>query len=120
MGRKPLDLTAQRFGKLIARSCLGRLKGIRSWSCDCDCGTHDVVVQHDLLRRGVTRSCGCLRLDMMRKRMRPSALLPQVVLLREQGTQMRAIAERLGISLSWVATLLRQAKAPPDPRAPTW
>jgi hypothetical protein len=35
------------------------------WECQCDCGNITIVVGK-LLRRGVTKSCGCLRLEATR------------------------------------------------------
>jgi len=53
MGRL-LDLSGQRFGRLVAAS---REEG--RWLCRCDCGgTKRVAAGH--LREGVTRSCGCI------------------------------------------------------------
>lgn len=50
-----IDLTGQRFGRLIAVRYLGRSR----WSCACDCGrTHDIRAEH--LRSGATSSCGCI------------------------------------------------------------
>jgi hypothetical protein len=37
------------------------------WRCDCVCGGSKVV-RGDLLRRGMTRSCGCLTGDVIRAR----------------------------------------------------
>ena len=61
---KILDLSGQRFGRLIVKrpcnpyvSKSGRKR--TRWYCDCDCGSMDVVVYTDNLRRGHTLSCGC-------------------------------------------------------------
>lgn len=62
MGKK-LDLTGQRFGRLVAIGCVDRL----GWRCLCECG-HEVVTKTDCLRRGYTRSCGCLRSATAAKR----------------------------------------------------
>lgn len=55
-----VDITGRRFGRLVA---LKRIAGSRrhtsAWLCHCDCGT-DKTVQTGDLRRGNTRSCGCL------------------------------------------------------------
>jgi hypothetical protein len=51
-----IDLTGQRFGRLVAVAYAGNSK----WSCACDCGAR-VVVHRDALRCGNTKSCGCLR-----------------------------------------------------------
>jgi hypothetical protein len=49
------ELTGHRFGKLTAR--YRNFAGL--WVCDCDCGGY-AEVRADHLRRGNTRSCGCL------------------------------------------------------------
>jgi len=49
------DLTGQRFGLLVA---LSYDRGY--WTCVCDCGNAHVVYGSNL-RKGFTRSCGCLR-----------------------------------------------------------
>ncbi len=48
------DLAGQRFGKLTAKSYLGK----RRWLCICDCGK-EVNIRHDHLLRMETQSCGC-------------------------------------------------------------
>lgn len=64
LGRKREDLTGMRFGRLVALTPLAALR----WLCQCDCGT---VSQHraDDLKRGLARSCGCLRSEMQREAM---------------------------------------------------
>lgn len=61
--RKFIDLTNQRFGKLVVQRVdhiekdrLG--SGTYYWLCKCDCG-NEKVVQGDVLKRGHTVSCGC-------------------------------------------------------------
>ena len=63
---KKIDLTGQPFGRLIVIREDGRAKnGKVLWLCRClgkngdDCGK-EVVVREDDLRRGHTKSCGCL------------------------------------------------------------
>ena len=58
MGKK-VDLTGQRFGKLVAVSEVGRKNGMVLWECLCDCGKHTNVVSSSLAR-GNTKSCGCM------------------------------------------------------------
>jgi len=58
MTRK-IDLTGQRFGKLVAVSEVGRKNGMVLWECLCDCGKHTNVVSNNLTR-GNTKSCGCM------------------------------------------------------------
>ena len=60
MGRKPKDLTGQRFGKLTAVAPTDeRKRGTVVWECHCDCG-NTVLVPLDYLVTGKTKSCGCL------------------------------------------------------------
>jgi hypothetical protein len=61
-----IDLAGKRFGRLqvIARHPQRR-RGCILWLCLCDCGAEHVVLGHDL-RRGATRSCGCLRRALRR------------------------------------------------------
>lgn len=66
-----IDLTGQRFGRLVAvkRSFSDEYVGSNArWLCRCDCGTETVIVGN-LLRNGTTKSCGCYRSDYWRERM---------------------------------------------------
>lgn len=56
----PIDLTGQRFGKLVALSPARVLHGRRGWTCACDCGASTTVSTLNL-RADKTKSCGCLR-----------------------------------------------------------
>jgi len=58
---KRIDLTGKRFGKLVAISFSDyeEQHGAR-WLCQCDCG-NKIIVRADNLKRGATKSCGCLR-----------------------------------------------------------
>lgn len=63
MGRHVIDLTGQRFGRLvvIGRADPPRGKhGEAMWHCCCDCGGEKDVASSGL-RTGRTASCGCLR-----------------------------------------------------------
>jgi hypothetical protein len=58
---KLIDLTKQRFGKLLVLELSDRKYSKRSiWKCQCDCG-NTVEVGSDNLRRGKQVSCGCFR-----------------------------------------------------------
>jgi hypothetical protein len=56
----PIDLTGQRFGKLVVIERLFERNGYLSaiWVCKCDCGNTSRVLMHNL-RSGKTKSCGC-------------------------------------------------------------
>lgn len=64
--RRGNDLTGLRFGRLVAISRVGVTKnGNVRWLCQCDCGNTNVVNAYSL-RKGLTRSCGCLRRENSR------------------------------------------------------
>lgn len=59
MRKQIMDLTGQRFGKLVVihlgkRTACNRVR----WVCQCDCGNITEVQANDL-RRGAVVSCGC-------------------------------------------------------------
>jgi hypothetical protein len=60
-GRKPEDLTGQRFGKLVAIKIAGQREttGAIRWWCKCDCG-QEKIVRAGNLKQGMTKSCGCV------------------------------------------------------------
>lgn len=57
-----------RFGRLTAKVPIRNPNGRYSWRCDCGCGDTVVVRVADLLSKH-TRSCGCLKRQIARKRM---------------------------------------------------
>lgn len=63
-----IDLTNQRFERLTV---IGRAEntsqGQARWNCRCDCG-NSVTVASVVLRDGRSRSCGCLKVDMLTER----------------------------------------------------
>ena len=63
MGRKIVDITGNRYGRLVViGSCDERSRDGVMWNCRCDCGSNKKVVSGSL-RRGSTKSCGCLLRD---------------------------------------------------------
>ena len=58
---KIIDITNQRFGRLVAIEPLPERKNRQVvWKCQCDCGNITNVVS-GALRSGHTQSCGCLQ-----------------------------------------------------------
>ena len=55
------DLTGKRFGRLVAIAYAGG-SGCR-WDCVCDCGSRKLIRGGDL-RKGATRSCGCISSEL--------------------------------------------------------
>ena len=64
---KFIDLTGQKFGRLMVIECAGRDKRGRAiWKCKCDCG-NEAIKGSDRLIRGITQSCGCLHTERTRQ-----------------------------------------------------
>lgn len=64
---KMIDITGQKFGKLTALECVGKLNGkTYSWKCQCECG-NITIVDGSSLRSGNTKSCGCGKYDGLKK-----------------------------------------------------
>lgn len=56
-----LELTGQRFGKLVVIEYAGMDKHSRTlWKCRCDCGK-EVIEIGTLLNKGRQNSCGCMK-----------------------------------------------------------
>jgi len=61
-----VDLTDQRFEMLVVKERVPNRYGQTMWLCECDCGNISVVSASHL-KRGVTKSCGCLRVIAAKK-----------------------------------------------------
>ena len=58
---KKIDLTGQRFGRLVVIRELEERQGIHiKWECVCDCGNKHNATGSNLKKPNHTRSCGCL------------------------------------------------------------
>lgn len=57
------DITGQRFGLLTVEK-FSRSSNGSYWTCKCDCGGTTEVIKSSL-KKGITRSCGCLRITRM-------------------------------------------------------
>lgn len=64
--RPRADLSGQRFGRLIVlqRDEKPRTSHSPYWVCLCDCG-QEKVVSSTALKGGYTRSCGCLKRELL-------------------------------------------------------
>jgi len=75
MGRR-IDLVGQVFGRLTVQELDATLSQDRKrswWVCKCECGQETTVSATDL-RKGHTKSCGCLHRDQARERGRKRAI----------------------------------------------
>ncbi len=57
---KLIDLTGERFGRLVVKEYMGIIAQRTHWLCECDCG-NIIITSSNSLRRGRTQSCGCIR-----------------------------------------------------------
>lgn len=65
--KKIRDITGQKFGRLTAIERLNKKRGSSfMWRCRCDCG-NEVEVSANSMLSGNTKSCGCLRVESIRK-----------------------------------------------------
>ena len=65
---RKIDLSGKRFDRWTVLQESGRNKyGHLLWLCRCDCGK-EVLVLGDSLRRGKSKSCGCLTVEQTVKR----------------------------------------------------
>ena len=68
MSRKPKDLTAKRFGRVVVIKRNGYIykSNVIAWLCRCDCGTTKTISGYSLIHQG-TKSCGCLQKEIFGK-----------------------------------------------------
>jgi hypothetical protein len=74
MSAMSLDITGQRFGRLVA-ICVsekGTHRRHTKWLLECDCGNRKVTTI-DVLRRGDCQSCGCFHREISRRKVQPVA-----------------------------------------------
>ena len=65
-----LNLIEHRFGRLEVIEIAGRNRHKQTlWRCRCDCGAV-IVTSTNALRQGHTRSCGCLKVEMLQAQAR--------------------------------------------------
>lgn len=66
MGRPRIDLVGKKFGRLTVLEYGGNNNDNHAtWKCVCECGTVKYVIGNVLVR-GNTKSCGCLRKENAR------------------------------------------------------
>ena len=58
-----VDITGQKFGRLLAVRYVGKDKAHKSiYLCKCDCGK-EIIVRSNNLLSGTTKSCGCAKIE---------------------------------------------------------
>lgn len=71
---KSLELTGQRFGKLVVIKRNGSKNGRAYWLCQCDCG-NQVNVISNALSSNKTKSCGCISIERIRNQNKGKSLI---------------------------------------------
>jgi len=61
------DYAGWRFGRLTAQRTIGTNRHGVTWKCRCDCGKYTNVYVANLIN-GSTKSCGCLRSELITQR----------------------------------------------------
>lgn len=61
---KTIDITGKRFGRLVAIKFSHSKGGHYFWECLCDCGNKVVIGKGNIVG-GHTKSCGCLRREII-------------------------------------------------------
>lgn len=65
--RPIINLIGKRFGRLVVLKYSEKKLDGTMWQCICDCGTLKIISGH-ALRRKLTKSCGCLQKELLKKR----------------------------------------------------
>jgi hypothetical protein len=92
---KALDISKEPpFGRLTALRRAPDRRGRTMWLCRCECGV-ELTVALATLRRGLIKSCGCLRADASRKRRKfDEATEDRIVEAYHETQNPPAVAER--------------------------
>lgn len=120
-----IDLTGRNFGRLTVVERAPHHNKTVHWICQCACGTTKKINSASL-KKGYTRSCGCLRKEIMRNKQMKHGLneLPEYNVWKGMWTRCRSLREKnyggRGISVSeqWrdFQTFLRDMGRRPSPK----
>ena len=59
-----VDITGQRFGKLVVVGKTENKGKLTAWKCLCDCG-NETTITTGHLKSGHTKSCGCIKIERL-------------------------------------------------------
>ena len=91
---KVINIIGERYGKLVViKRIYPNRRGATMWLCKCDCGKEKIILGISL-RRGLTKSCGCLRKELAKERDR---LNPIYSSMRRAISTYKSGAKRRGI-----------------------
>ena len=107
--KKAVDLTGQRFGRLVVIRQNGTTTSPKCkrpmWECQCDCGNVVTVAGYSL-RRGATKSCGCLMREMRSGGRKPMRL----VTVNGETRNINAWAKIIGVKHTTIISAERHGK----------
>lgn len=63
-----INLTREKFNKLVVESYAGKRNNAHYWNCICDCGNKKAIPGSNI-KNGQAKSCGCLRIEATTKRL---------------------------------------------------
>ena len=64
---KVINLVGKKFGRLLVIKKAESKNGNTYWTCQCECGKIKDICGKSL-RRGLTKSCGCLHKEIVKNR----------------------------------------------------
>lgn len=118
-----LDLTGQRFTRLLVLGFAEKRNKQTMWRCVCDCGTEKLVSGCNL-KSNHTKSCGCLLAEGLWRKGHPThnkglshdysepptSLHPVIHILRRKRYMLRITQAQLASRMGWDKRTLSQAE----------
>lgn len=95
MSRKLIDIMGQKFGRLTVIRRVNSVNDSTLYLCKCKCGT-EKIINGAHLRRGYTKSCGCLNKENVENKKLFTGLASMRALIRRYKMQ----AKRRGYSFN--------------------
>ena len=93
--QKLIDMIGKRFGKLVVLKRVENIKQQPAYICKCDCGNITAPIKGANLRKGVTKSCGCLRSQGELKI--TQLLLENQILFKKEVTFLDCVSDKGGL-----------------------
>lgn len=72
-----IDIIGRKYGRLVVVGYAGFERHHARWRCVCECGTERTVMAQKL-RKGLTKSCGCMKAELSAARLREKGFSAKV------------------------------------------
>lgn len=92
---KLVDLTGKKFGRLVVTERDGLKNGGASWNVLCECGKTKTGIEGSSLKRGMTRSCGCLNREIFINHLHERRKEPGMAAAMQKYCQYRVVAKNM-------------------------